>query len=166
MAINRISGDILEANLIRSSNLEFSNSADQTLLFFDVSNQRIGVKTDAPGNFALDVNGNMRVQGNQTITGDLTVQGTTTTIDSQNLVVEDNIITLNENASTATDSGIMIQRAGADEAVLYWDESLDKFRFGTTPEDGSTRTDFTNVTLANIQAATPVANDDVTTNYM
>jgi len=163
MAINRISGDILEANLIRSSNLEFSNSADQTLLFFDVSNQRIGVKTDAPGNFALDVNGNMRVQGNQTITGDLTVQGTTTTIDSQNLVVEDNIITLNENASTATDSGIMIQRAGANEAVLYWDETLDKFRVGTTPEDGSSRTDFTNVTLANIQAASPVANDDVTT---
>ena len=163
MAINRISGDILEANLIRSTNLEFSNSADNTLLFFDVSNQRIGVRTDAPGNFALDVNGNMRVQGNQTITGDLTVQGTTTTIDSQNLVVEDNIISINENNSTATDAGIMIQRAGADEAVLYWDETLDKFRFGTTPEDGSTRTDFTNVTLANIQAATPVANDDVTT---
>jgi hypothetical protein len=163
MAINRISGDILEANLIRSTNLEFSNSADNTLLFFDVSNQRIGVRTDAPGNFALDVNGNMRVQGNQTITGDLTVQGTTTTIDSQNLVVEDNIISINENNSTATDAGIMIQRAGADEAVLYWDETLDKFRFGTTPEDGSTRTDFTNVTLANIQAASPVANDDVTT---
>ena len=163
MAINRISGDILESNLIRSTNLEFSNSSDNTLLFFDVTNQRIGVRTDAPGNFALDVNGNMRVQGNQTITGDLTVQGTTTTIDSQNLVVEDNIISINENNSTATDAGIMIQRAGADEAVLYWDETLDKFRFGTTPEDGSTRTDFTNVTLANIQAASPVANDDLTT---
>ena len=163
MAINRISGDILESNLIRSTNLEFSNSTDNTLLFFDVSNQRIGVRTDSPGNFALDVNGNMRVSGNQTITGDLTVQGTTTTIDSQNLVVEDNIISINENNSTATDAGIMIQRAGADEAVLYWDETLDKFRFGTTPEDGSTRTDFTNVTLANIQAASPVANDDVTT---
>ena len=59
----------------------------------------------------------MRVQGNQTITGDLTVQGTTTTIDSQNLVVEDNIISINENNSTATDAGIMIQRAGAEEAV-------------------------------------------------
>jgi len=159
MALNRISGDILESNLIRSSDLAFNTD----LLYVDVSNGRIGVKTDSPGNFALDVNGNMRVQGNQTITGDLTVQGTTTTIDSQNLVVEDNIISINENNSTATDAGIMIQRAGADEAVLYWDETLDKFRFGTTPEDGSTRTDFTNVTLANIQAASPVANDDVTT---
>ena len=163
MAINRISGDILESNLIRSADLEFSNTSDQTLLFFDVANQRVGVRTDAPGNFALDVNGNMRVQGDQTVTGNLTVEGTTTTIDSQNLVVEDNIITLNENNSTATDSGIMIQRAGANEAVLYWDETLDKFRVGTTPEDGSTRTDFTNVTLANIQGASPVADDDLTT---
>jgi len=159
MALNRISGDILESNLIRSSDLAFNTD----LLYVDVSNGRIGVKTDSPGNFALDVNGNMRVQGDTTITGDLTVQGTTTTIDSQNLVVEDNIITLNENASTATDSGIMIQRAGADEAVLYWDETLDKFRVGTTPEDGSTRTDFSNVTLANIQVATPAADADAAT---
>ena len=163
MALNRISGDILESNLIRSTNLEFSNSSDNTLLFFDVSNQRIGIRTDAPGNFALDVNGNTRIQGNQTITGDLTVQGTTTTIDSQNLIVEDNIITINENNSTATDAGIMIQRAGADEAVLYWDETIDKFRVGTTPEDGSTRTDFTNVTLANIQVAAPAADADAAT---
>tara|TARA_E500000318_G_scaffold71042_2_gene65822 strand:- start:2835 stop:6524 length:3690 start_codon:yes stop_codon:yes gene_type:complete len=159
MAINRISGDILEANLIRSTDLAFNTN----LLYVDVTNGRIGVKTDSPGNFALDVNGNTRISGNQTITGDLTVQGTTTTIDSQNLVVEDNIITINENASSATDAGIMIQRAGENEAVLYWDETTDKFRVGTTPEDGSTRTDFTNVTLANLQAADPTADADVAT---
>ena len=85
MAINRISGDILESNLLRSSDIAFQTD----LLYLDISNNRIGVKTNSPGNFALDVNGNMRVQGNQIVTGDLTVQGTTTTIDSQNLVVED-----------------------------------------------------------------------------
>ena len=159
MAINRISGDILESNLIRSSDLAFNTN----LLYVDVANGRIGVKTDSPGNFALDVNGTMRVQGTTTITGDLNVTGTTTTIDSQNLVVEDNIITLNENASTATDSGIMIQRAGQDEALFYWDETLDKFRVATTPEDGSTRTDFTNATLANLQVAEPVADADAAT---
>ena len=127
MAINRISGDTLESNLIRSSDLAFNTD----LLYVDVANGRIGVKTDSPGNFALDVNGNMRVQGSQTITGDLIVQGTTTTIDSQNLVIEDNIITINENASTATDAGIMISRAGENDAVLYWDETRNKFRVGT-----------------------------------
>ena len=80
MAITKISGEILESNLIRTQDLAFNTN----LLYVDVSNGRIGVKTDAPGNFALDVNGNTRIQGNQTITGDLVVQGTTTTIDSQN----------------------------------------------------------------------------------
>jgi len=159
MAINRISGDILESNLIRSSDLAFNTD----LLYVDVSNGRIGVKTDSPGNFALDVNGNTRIQGNQTVTGDLIVQGTTTTIDSQQLVVEDNIITINENSSGDTDAGIMINRTAANNALFIWDETLDKFRFGTTTQDGSTVTDYSNLTLANIQAASPVANDDVTT---
>ena len=156
MAINRISGDILESNLIRSSDLAFNTN----LLYVDVTNGRIGVKTDSPGNFALDVNGNMRVQGSQTITGDLIVQGTTTTIDSQNLVVEDNIITINENASTATDAGIMISRAGENDAVFYWDEVRNKFRVGTTTSDGSTRTDLSSVNLARLQVAEPTADDD------
>ena len=111
MAINRISGDILESNLIRSSDLAFNTD----LLYLDVDNGRIGVNTSAPGQFALDVNGNTR------ITGDLTVQGTTTTIDSQQLVVEDNIITINENASSATDAGIMINRTSANNALFIWD---------------------------------------------
>jgi len=159
MAINRIGGDILESNLLRSSDLAFQTD----LLYLDVANNRIGVKTNSPGNFALDVNGNVRVQGNQTITGDLTVQGTTTTIDSQNLVVEDNIITINENASTATDAGLMISRAGQNDAVFYWDETLDKFRLGTTTSDGSTRQDLSSVSLANLQVSSPVADDDAAT---
>ena len=159
MAINRISGDILEANLIRSSDLAFNTN----LLYVDVTNGRIGVKTDSPGNFALDVNGNTRITGNQTITGDLTVQGTTTTIDSQNLVVEDNIITINENSSGDTDAGIMINRTAADNAVLYWDETVDKFRFATTPQDGSTTTDFSTTTLQKIQIGEPVADSDAST---
>ena len=159
MAINRISGDILESNLIRSSDLAFNTN----LLYVDVANGRIGVKTDSPGNFALDVNGNTRVQGNQTITGDLVVQGTTTTIDSQNLVVEDNIITINENASGATDAGIMINRTAENNALFIWDETLDKFRFGTTTQDGSTVTDFSNLTLAKVQVGEPAADSDAST---
>ena len=159
MAITKIAGELLESNLIRQQDLAFNTN----LLYVDVANGRIGVKTDAPGNFALDVNGNTRISGNQTITGDLTVQGTTTTIDSQNLVVEDNIITINENSSGATDAGIMINRTANDNAVFYWDETVDKFRLGTTTDDGSTRTDFTGVSLAKLQIAEPVADADAST---
>jgi plastocyanin len=160
MAIQRITGPMLESNLSRNG---FDLAFETDLLYLDVINGRIGIKTDAPGNFALDVNGNARVQGNQTITGDLVVQGTTTTIDSQNLVVEDNIITINENASGATDAGIMINRTAENNALFIWDETLDKFRFGTTTQDGSTVTDFSNLTLAKVQVGEPAADSDAST---
>ena len=159
MAINKIAGETLESNLIRSTDLSFND----TLLHLDVTNGRIGINTSSPGNFKLDVNGNARISGNQTITGDLIVQGTTTTIDSQNLVVEDNIITINENASGDTDAGIMINRTSQNNALFIWDETVDKFRFGTTTQDGSTVTDFSNLTLANIQVGEPAADSDAST---
>lgn len=159
MAITKIAGELLESNLIRSSDLAFNTD----LLYLDVDNGRIGVKTASPGDFALDVNGTARFQGNVLINADLTVTGTTTTIDSQNLVVEDNVITLNENASQATDAGIMIKRSAADNAVFFWDETDNKFKVGTTPRDGSTTTDFDSVTLSKIQIGEPVADSDAST---
>ena len=159
MAINKIAGETLESNLIRSTDLSFND----TLLHLDVSNGRIGIGTASPGNFKLDVTGNARITGNQTITGDLVVQGTTTTIDSQNLVVEDNIITINENASGATDAGIMINRTAENNALFIWDETVDKFRFGTTTQDGSTVTDYSNLTLAKVQVGEPAADSDAST---
>ena len=157
MAITKVSGETLESNLIRGQDLAFNTN----LLYVDVANGRIGVKTDSPGNFALDVNGGARIQG------DLTVTGTTTTIDSQNLTVEDNIITLNENASSATDAGIMINRTAQDNAVFFWDETDDVFKVGITTGDGSTRSDLgdigAGVTLAKLQVATPTADQDVST---
>jgi hypothetical protein len=118
MALNKIAGETLESNLIRSTDLSFND----TLLHLDVSNGRIGIGTASPGNFKLDVNGNTR------ITGDLTVQGTTTTVDSQNLAVEDNLIVINSSGSVGHNSGMMINRgAEGNNAVMIWDESTDKF---------------------------------------
>ena len=160
MAINRIGGELLESNLIRTSDIAFQTD----LLYVDVSNGRVGIKTDSPGNYALDVNGTARFQESVTVVGDLIVQGTTTTIDSQNLSVEDNILVINSNNSAATDAGIMINRGGSSNpAVMYWDETLDVFRFGTTTSDGSTTTDLSGVTLAKIQAADPIGDTDLTT---
>ena len=165
MAITKIAGELLESNLIRSTDLAFNSN----LLYVDVANGRIGIKTDSPGNFALDVAGNTRITGNQTITGDLIVQGTTTSIDSQNLVVEDNILTINENASADTDSGIMINRGSSQNpAVIFWDETDDVFKVATTTSDGSTRTDLTSVSLANLRVATTPghANDAASKAYV
>ena len=87
MAITKIAGELLESNLIRTTDLAFNTN----VLVVDVDNGRIGVGTATPGNFKLDVVGDTR------ITGDLTVTGTTTTIDSQNLSIEDNMIVLNSS---------------------------------------------------------------------
>jgi plastocyanin len=154
MAIQRVTGQMLESNLTRGG---FDLAFETDLLYLDVINGRIGVKTDAPGNYALDVAGNTR------ITGDLTVQGTTTTVDSQNLTVEDNLIVINSSGSVGHNSGVMINRgAEGNNATMIWDESEDKFKFGTTTSDGSTTADFA-VSLSNIQVATPVAGDDAAT---
>jgi len=160
MAFNKIGGDLLESNLLRATDIAFQTD----LLYIDVDNNRVGIKTNSPGNFALDVNGAVRVQNDLTVVGDLIVEGETTQLDTQNLEVEDNIIVLNKNNSAATDAGIMINRGDAlDDAVFYWDETVDKFRLGTTPQDGSTVTDFSNVTLAKLQIGEPVADADATT---
>ena len=57
MAINKIAGETLESNLIRSTDLSFND----TLLHLDVTNGRIGVGTASPGNFELDVVGNINI---------------------------------------------------------------------------------------------------------
>ena len=56
MAINRISGNILQDNLQRGDNLSIQGN----LAYFDVGNSRIGVLTDSPSD-TLEVDGNVVV---------------------------------------------------------------------------------------------------------
>ena len=161
MAITKIAGELLESNLIRTTDLAFNTN----LLVVDVDNGRIGVGTATPCNFKLDILGDTRITGSQTITGDLTVQGNTTTIDSQNLSIEDNMIVLNSSGSIGNDSGLMINRGAAgNNAVFFWDEDADKFKVGTTATgDGSTQTDFGGATLVKLQVGAPAADADAST---
>jgi hypothetical protein len=82
MAIGRVSGQLLKSNLLRSGeNLAFETD----LLYLDVVNSRIGVKTASP-QYDLDVNGHTR-STNLTIDtqlniGDLHITGNTITSDS------------------------------------------------------------------------------------
>ena len=61
MAINRISGNILQDDLRRGANLAIQGN----LIYFDVSNDRVGILTSAPQE-DFDVDGNLRV-GNVTV---------------------------------------------------------------------------------------------------
>ena len=71
---------------------------------------------------------------NMTVTGNLTVQGTTTTIDTTQLLVEDNIVTLNSSVTTGAPSvnaGIEVLRGDEGVKQFVWDESVDKWSFGS-----------------------------------
>ena len=160
MAIQRIGGQMLESNLTRVSDLAFQTD----LLYLDVDNSRVGIRTAAPGNFALDVNGTARFQDSVSITGDLTVTGLTTVVNTTNMEIEDNVLVLNNGGSTGNDAGIMINRGGVgNNAVFYWDEGEDKFKIVTTTSDGSTVTNITDTAYAILSAADPVGDDDVVT---
>ena len=68
MAVGRISGPLLKANLLRDGvDLAFETS----LLYLDVNNSRIGINTSSP-DYDLDVNGYVRTT-NLEVTGTLSV---------------------------------------------------------------------------------------------
>ena len=146
MAIQRIGGKMLESNLSRETNLAFQTD----LLYIDVGNNRVGIRTNAPGAFALDVNGSARVVNNLTVSGNLTVDGTTTTLDTVNTTVEDPLILLNSSGSAGNDSGIMINRSGENNAVFYWDEDNDIFKIVTSTSSADS-TEIIDTAFANFQ---------------
>ena len=89
------------------------------------------VATSASVTFAkVDTTGDLTVGGN------LTVNGTTTTLNTETLSVEDNIVTLNSNAtgSPALNAGIEVERGDSANVVLRWNESNDNWE---TTNDGS-----------------------------
>ena len=67
--------------------------------------------------------------GNVVVSGDLTVNGSTTTLNTTELQVEDNKITLNSNvtATPTLDSGIEVERGTSTNSAINWNESTDKW---------------------------------------
>ena len=98
MAVGRISGPLLKANLVRNG---VPLAFETDLLYLDVVEQRIGVKTTLP-QYELDVNGttqttNLRVTNNADI-ADVNVNGNTisTTTQYLNLATLDTVVALNK----------------------------------------------------------------------
>ena len=106
-----------------------------TNLNVNISN--VGHATNVLGNFNVTgtstLTGDVAMTNNCVITGNLTVNGATTTITTENLLVKDNIVVLNDGASTVRDSGFLFNRlAGNDDTTFFWDESDNNFIFATT----------------------------------
>ena len=93
--------------------------------------------------------------GDLTVTGDLTVNGSTTTVNTTELTIEDNLITLNNGQTgtppTSLRSGIEVERGDTANAILQFNENTDKWEFSV---DGGTS--FTNLDAAPADASVTV----------
>ena len=87
------------------------------------------------------------------VSGNLTVSGTTTTVNTAEILLEDNIITLNSGITgvPSTNAGIEIERGTSTNVVLRWDESTDKWQ---TTNDG---TNYYDIITSNTAAAAVTA---------
>ena len=159
MAIGRISGPLLKANLVRDNvDLSFRNGAsDPDILYIDVNNARIGVNTSSPST-DLEVNGTLRATtltvDNQVDVGNLHITGNTISSDLNtisfapsgadpvvyhsklyidDLSIEGNTIsTLNSNAS------LEIRPNGAGKLEVFSDTDIngDLYVTGNVVADG------------------------------
>ena len=140
MAIGRISGQLLKSNLLRAGeNLAFETN----LLYLDVVNSRIGIKTSAP-TVDLDVNGHTR--------------STNLTVDTQL-----NVGDLHFTGNTITsDSNTIIFSAAAGEATVYHsrlqidDIQLQGGTISTTVSNSSIEIDPNGTGTVNIIASTNI----------
>ena len=92
------------------------------------------------------------------VSGNLTVSGTTTTVNTNEILLEDNIITLNSGITGApsTDAGIEVERGTSANVKLIFNETTDKWQ---TTNDGSAYYDIvtTNTAAAQVTAAAVIA---------
>ena len=90
------------------------------------------------------------------VSGNLTVSGTTTTVNTAEILLEDNIITLNsgEIGTPSANAGIEIERGTSANAVLRWNEADDKWQ---TTNDGTNYYDIVTTNTAAAAAVTAAA---------
>jgi hypothetical protein len=88
--------------------------------------------------------GNGTVSGNMTVSGNLSVSGTTTTVDSANLTVKDNIVTVNKGEAssgvTLRYAGVEVDRGDLARQRLVWDETAGLWKAGETNSEAALAT--------------------------
>ena len=92
---------------------------------------RSDVDDTAAGNIIIQQD--LTVNQNVSIGGDLTVSGNTTYVDTETILLSDNIITLNANHSGAPtqDAGWEVNRGSSANSGVLWDETNDWFRLNS-----------------------------------
>lgn len=154
---------LISVNGDLSGSVIFDGSSDVTLTA-QIQANSVALGVDTTGNYVSDVAGGTGVSiahtpgegstptisigqdvgttasvtfANVTVSGDLTVNGTTTTLNTEELLVEDNIILLNSNVTgtPTAEAGIEVERGTSPNVQLRWNENTDSWEL---TEDGTT----------------------------
>ena len=183
MAVGRISGPLLKSNLLRQGkDLAFETD----LLYIDVNNNRVGIKTATPGaqlpnspagNYALDINGTTRTTNAEVLgdvnVGDINISGNsiTTTAGQLNLSAPDGILynnflevddlIISGNSIRATDSNqnFEIVTSGTGIVEVYGNTRVN----GNIHATGNIRADG-NITIGDADTDSITINADITSN--
>ena len=106
--------------------------------------------------------GNGTVSGNLTVSGNVTVSGTTTTVDTANLTVKDNIVTINKGEAgsgvTARYAGIEVDRGDLARQRLVFDETAGKWKAGETNSEATLATESYVTTAVSTKANADLSN--------
>jgi hypothetical protein len=172
MAIGRISGPLLKANLLRDG-VDLAFETD--LLYLDVNNLRVGIRTDNPQH-ELHVTGTTRTTNleveNQLDIGDITVSGDTITSNTgtlnlvtpetefvvyQNkLKIDDIDIFDNQISTNSSNTNLEIRPNGTGSVDIYANTNV----YGNIYTSGNIRTDG-NITIGDSTTDNIVINADV-----
>ena len=175
MAVGRISGQLLKSNLLRNgADLAFETN----LLYIDVNNNRIGVKTSTP-QYPLDINGTARTTNaevtGQVDVGNITVTGNTisTTQSALNfsaadgivynneIHVDDLVITNNTIRATDTNQNFEIVTSGTGVVDIIGNTEVQ----GNIHATGNIRADG-NITIGDSDTDSITINADITSNIV
>lgn len=113
----------IDVNLKENSGLTFS-SDDITI---ELNSDSLEVDSLNQIRLKDTITGDRTFQDSLTVGGNLTVNGTVSYINTENIYIEDNILTLNAtfSGSPFLDAGIEVIRGLSTSAALLWDETLD-----------------------------------------
>ncbi len=100
------------------------------------------------GSVTIGLPANVTISQDLVVTGNLTVSGNTTTINTETLLIEDNIIVLNSGhtGSPTTNAGVMVERGTSTDVEIRWNETSDIWEF---TNDGTNYYPISNVSSAN-----------------
>jgi hypothetical protein len=140
----KTTGDYV-ASLVAGTGVTLTNNSGETSTPTIAIGQAVGTSDSVT--FA-----NVTATGNLVVTGNLTVSGNVTTVNTEQLDVEDNIITLNSGVTGAPtlNAGLEINRGTSTDVSILWNETTDKWTF---TNDGTNYANFGDVTAAALIAA-------------